>query len=86
MLIGAGVVSFAGATYIDPVVAMAVAFLLGFAYQATKICADALVQTDSDDAHIGRVYALYDTTNNVLYVLAFVVGAAVLTTGAPARG
>jgi hypothetical protein len=78
VLIGAGLVSFAGAIHIGPAVAMAVAFLLGFAYQSTKICADALVQSDSDDAHIGRVYALYDTTNNVLYVLAFIVGAAVL--------
>jgi MFS family permease len=78
VLVGAGVVSFAGAIHLDPMMAMAVAFLLGFAYQSTKICADALVQTDSDDAHIGRVYALYDTTNNILYVLAFVVGAAVL--------
>ncbi len=78
VLLGAGVISFAGSVRIDPAMAMAIAFLLGFAYQTTKICADALVQTDSDDAHIGRVYALYDTTNNVLYVLAFVVGAAVL--------
>lgn len=78
VLIGAGVVAFGGAVRIDPIMAMAVAFLLGFAYQSTKICADALVQSDSDDAHIGRVYALYDTTNNVLYVLAFVVGAAIL--------
>jgi len=75
-LIGAGVVAFAAAIRIDPPVAMAVAFLLGFAYQTTKICADTVVQSDTDDAHIGRVYSLYDTTNNVLYVLGFIVGAA----------
>jgi hypothetical protein len=78
VLVGAGLVAFGGAVHIGPAIAMGVAFLLGFAYQSTKICADALVQSDSDDAHIGRVYALYDTTNNVLYVLAFVVGAAIL--------
>ena len=86
VLIGAGAISFGGAIHLDPMTAMAVAFLLGFAYQSTKICADALVQTDSDDAHIGRVYALYDTTNNVLYVLAFVVGAAVLGDRGAATG
>ena len=78
VLAGAGLVCFGAAIRINPPVAMAVAFLLGFAYQATKICADAIVQGDSDDAHIGRVYSLYDTTNNVFYVLGFIVGAAVL--------
>ncbi len=86
VLVMAGLMSFAGAVRIDPPMAMAVAFLLGFAYQASKICADALVQSDSDDAHIGRVYALYDTTNNVLYVLAFVVGASVLGERGTGRG
>ena len=86
VLFGAGVVSFGAAIRIDSAVAMAVAFLLGFAYQATKICADAIVQTDSSDAHIGRVYALYDTTNNVLYVLAFLIGAWLLSDGGLGRG
>ena len=36
-----------------------------------KICADTVVQTDSDDAHIGRVFALYDTSNNIFYVAGF---------------
>ena len=85
VLIGAGVISFGAAAYLDPMVAMAVAFLLGFAYQTTKICADVVVQADTDDAHIGRVYALYDATNNVLYVLAFVVGAMLLTEGNTGR-
>ena len=75
-LVGAGVVAFAAAIDINPPMAMAVAFLLGFSYQTTKICADTVVQSDSDDAHIGRVYSLYDTTNNVFYVLGFIVGAA----------
>jgi MFS family permease len=79
VLLGAGVVSFVAAIRLDPPIAMAVAFLLGFAYQASKICADAVVQSDCDDAHIGRVYSLYDTTNNVLYVLGFIVGAAFFT-------
>ncbi len=54
------------------------AFVLAFSYQASKVCADAVVQSDSDDAHIGRVFALYDTANNVFYVLAFVLGVALV--------
>jgi hypothetical protein len=54
------------------------AFVLAFSYQASKVCADAVVQSDSDDAHIGRVFALYDTANNIFYVLAFVLGVALV--------
>lgn len=79
VLLGAAVTSFVAAVHIEPAIAMATAFLLGFAYQATKICADAIVQSETDDAHIGRVYSLYDTTNNVLYVLGFIVGALLLS-------
>ncbi len=50
---------------------MAAAVLLAFTYQSSKICADTVVQTDSDDAHIGRVFALYDTSNNIFYVGGF---------------
>jgi MFS family permease len=52
---------------------MAAAIILAFTYQSSKICADTVVQTDSDDAHIGRVFALYDTSNNVFYVAGFAV-------------
>ena len=53
---------------------MLAALVMAFAYQCSKICADTVVQTDADDAHLGRVFALYDTGNNVCYVLAFVLG------------
>ena len=43
----------------------------GFAYQSSKVCMDSVVQADSDDAHVGRVFALYDTANNLCYVAAF---------------
>ncbi len=86
VLVGAGLVSFGAAIRLGPVVAMLVALLLGFAYQTTKICADAVVQADSDDAYIGRVYSVYDTTNNVLYVLGLVIGALLFTDRGAALG
>jgi MFS family permease len=52
--------------------------ILAFTYQAVKVCVDAIVQQDSDDAYVGRVFALYDTLNNVFYVGAFAIGAAVV--------
>ena len=35
---------------------------------------DSVVQADSDDAYVGRVFALYDTANNLCYVAAFALG------------
>ena len=49
-------------------------FVVGFAYQSSKVCMDSVVQADSDDAYVGRVFALYDTANNLCYVGAFVLG------------
>lgn len=53
-------------------------FAVGFAYQSSKVCMDSVVQADSDDAYVGRVFALYDTANNLCYVAAFILGAIVL--------
>jgi hypothetical protein len=52
--------------------------ILAFTYQASKVCVDAIVQADSDDAYVGRVFALYDTANNISYVGAFAIGASVV--------
>jgi hypothetical protein len=52
--------------------------VLAFTYQAAKVCVDAIVQSDSDDAYVGRVFALYDTVNNIAYVGAFAIGATVV--------
>ena len=49
-------------------------FAVAFAYQSSKVCMDSVVQADSDDAYVGRVFALYDTANNLSYVLAFCLG------------
>jgi MFS family permease len=53
---------------------MVTTFIVGFSYQSSKVCMDSVVQADSDDAYVGRVFALYDTANNLCYVLAFGVG------------
>ncbi len=58
---------------------MIAAPVMAFTYQASKVCVDSIVQADSDDAYVGRVFALYDTANNVFYVLAFVLGAIVVS-------
>ncbi|WP_164479273.1 MFS transporter [Nakamurella antarctica] len=75
---GGAIMSVVLSTHMTSPLTMITAFVLGFSYQSTKICADAIVQRDADDAHIGRVYALYDTTNNILFVAAFVLGAILL--------
>jgi MFS family permease len=53
---------------------MMATFVIGFAYQSSKVCMDSVVQADSDDAYVGRVFALYDTANNLCYVAAFALG------------
>ncbi|WP_157646909.1 MFS transporter [Actinomycetospora chiangmaiensis] len=54
------------------------AFVLGLVGQAIKLCADAAVQREVDDARRGRVFALADTVFNVTYVSA-VAAAALLS-------
>jgi MFS family permease len=60
-----------------PVLVMA-AMLTGLATQGGKICVDALVQADVDDAFRGRVFSLYDVLFNAAFVLAAGVAAVVL--------
>ncbi|WP_051265785.1 MFS transporter [Nakamurella lactea] len=73
LVVSAMVVLVAGSRFTEPMT-MLTAFVLAFGYQSAKVCADTVVQSDSDDAHVGRVFALYDTGNNVFYVAAFAVG------------
>jgi hypothetical protein len=77
MVLGAVVVLTCGPSFSQVGLVIA-APVMAFIYQASKVCADSIVQADSDDAYVGRVFALYDTANNVFYVLAFVVGATVV--------
>jgi MFS family permease len=61
---------------------LASSLLIGFGVQATKVCVDTLVQTSVDDDFRGRVFSLYDTTYNLSFVAAAILGAFVL----PANG
>lgn len=73
MVICALVVLVAGSRFTEPLT-MVTAFFLAFGYQSTKVCADTIAQADSDDAYVGRVFAVYDTASNVFYVAAFALG------------
>lgn len=77
MVVAAGTVAVCGPRF-SLMATIIAAPLLAFTYQAVKVCVDAIVQSDCDDAYVGRVFALYDTLNNVFYVSAFVVGALVV--------
>ncbi|MFE9422451.1 MFS transporter [Kitasatospora sp. NPDC006697] len=57
---------------------MVAALLLGLITQATKICADTIVQHEVADDYRGRVFALYDVLFNVAFVAAGAVTALVL--------
>jgi MFS family permease len=54
------------------------AFFVGLAIQSTKICVDAEVQADVDDAYRGRVFSFYDMIYNAAFVVAAAVAALVL--------
>jgi len=51
------------------------AFVLGLTGQTVKLCTDAAVQSEADDAVLGRVFALYDVVFNVGYVIAVAAAA-----------
>lgn len=74
MLLAALVVAVLGPQF-SLVATIIAAPLLAFTYQAVKVCVDAIIQSDAADTHVGRVFALYDTINNVFYVGAFAFGA-----------
>ena len=42
---------------------------IGFGGQGAKVCTDAIVQTEIDDKHLGRVFSLYDMAVNVSIVI-----------------
>lgn len=51
------------------------AFLLGIAGQTVKLCGDAAMQIEIDNAHRGRVFALQDTVFNIAFVGALTAAA-----------
>lgn len=77
LILCAIVVLVAGSRFTEPMT-MLTAFVLAFGYQSAKVCADTVAQADSDDAYVGRVFAVYDTANNLFYVGAFALGVLVV--------
>nr|WP_246232734.1 MFS transporter [Nakamurella aerolata] len=73
LVVCAVVVWTCGTRFTEPMT-MVTAFVLAYGYQSAKVCADAIAQRDSADDHVGRVFAVYDTANNVFYVAAFALG------------
>jgi MFS family permease len=59
-------------------VVLAGAFCIGLAIQSTKICVDAIVQANVDDAFRGRVFSFYDVVYNVAFVASAALAALVL--------
>jgi MFS family permease len=88
VLVGSGVIiaaSFAfAAARPDSAVAMGAVLVgstcIGFAGQCTKISSDTVVQTEVDDSHRGRVFALYDMALNLGIVAGTAFGAATIPT------
>jgi MFS family permease len=61
---------------------LAAALLLGFVAQGVKICVDTTLQEEIEDDFRGRVFSVYDTLFNVLFVVALLLAAVLL----PASG
>ncbi|MEO7289002.1 MAG: MFS transporter [Jatrophihabitantaceae bacterium] len=78
LLIGAGVVEFALGLPFQLELFLPAAALLGLAAQGVKICVDTLTAQRVADDYRGRVFSIYDTLFNVVFVAAGVLTALVL--------
>lgn len=72
-------------TFRQPPVLLA-ALVLAVAGQVVKLCADAAMQLEVDDVHLGQVFALQDALFNVAYVAAVAVAATVVPAGGRSLG
>ncbi|MCV2491274.1 MFS transporter [Geodermatophilus sp. YIM 151500] len=75
LLVGAGLAQVTLALPLIPPTAVAGGLWIGFVGQAVKICVDTTLHESIDDDHRGRVFSVYDTLFNVLFVVALVIGA-----------
>jgi MFS family permease len=66
----------------SPIAFLALAFALGLSAQAVAICSTTILQEEVDDAYRGRMFAFYDMTFNVTYV----IGAALSVAFMPSDG
>ncbi len=82
-VLGAGLVIL-GAMQPSFAVLLAGAMSFGFAGQSVKVCSDTVVQRDSPDDHLGRVFTLFDMIVNVCLVAGIVIMALVSPTNGQA--
>lgn len=78
LLILAGVVEVALGLPFQLATFLPAAALLGLAAQGVKICVDTLTAQQVDDEYRGRVFSIYDTVFNIVFVAAGVLTALVL--------
>jgi MFS family permease len=76
--VGAAAAQAAVVTLLTLPLLLVTAFVIGLAIQSTKICVDAVVQTDVDDTYRGRVFSFYDMIYNAAFVATAVLAAVVL--------
>ena len=77
LLLGAAGQLGLGLPFTPPTIVVA-GFVLGFVSQAVKICVDSTLQEEVHDDFRGRVFSVYDTLFNVMFVVSLVVAALVL--------
>ena len=78
LLAGGGLAQLAlGLPFLPPTTVLA-GLLIGFIGQAVKICVDSTLQETVADDFRGRVFSVYDTLFNVMFVVALLVAAVVL--------
>ncbi len=78
VLIGAGLAEIAFGVQYDARLFLLASFALGLAQQASKICVDAVVQSEVPDAYRGRAFSFYDVSFNLCYVAAAALAAVLL--------
>ncbi|HEX2904953.1 MAG TPA: MFS transporter [Jatrophihabitans sp.] len=78
LLIGAGVVELVLGLPFRPATFLPAALLLGLAAQGVKICVDTLTAQRVADDFRGRVFSIYDTVFNVVFVASAVITAILL--------
>jgi len=75
LLAGGGIAQLAVALSFRPSAVVLAGLLLGFVAQGVKICVDSTLQEIVEDDFRGRVFSVYDTLFNVMFVLAVLLGA-----------
>lgn len=81
-LLGAAATELIYVVWLNEVLVVLGAFVVGVAAQGSKICVDTIVQESTDDVYRGRVFSFYD----VLFNISFVSAAAFAAVALPSDG